>query len=703
MRLSEDGYDYGGPRYDESHAAYEGAAGLNFFDDRIGADLGRYLGADRRSLEEPPIAWGHHSWSPVLAHKHFNDWYAEARDSNAPYSMRRGQTSVSFTEDLTPYLYSVNDTAILQSISGNLAGIGPYYTDGSGSHWLRPTGEASSAEVNTANFGLKFVTRPTSKPVSTRPLALPGGNTGISDDANVYAANFDGGGYSYSSQALSGAGIAPGTQVSADGVTYTMPDVPAGHTDNLESNGQTVGVPSAEPGATNLGFLGAAHSGPSAGTVRVNYADGTSETHPLGMSDWSLSDGTVQPSYGNTVVAEMPYKNSQKKGGRHTRPTYVFSATVPVNPNKEVASVTLPRRPFTPGGHIHIFDVAASNTGSLLAEYFEATVVQEDRTVDTESLYISDGRSISALTSLDAAPLVPADSIGYHAGLPYLYPGTDGGREVRQKVLSASTSEGGAIYLGEKGARIASQGTISAGGITLGSNGELVVENPDYPAGADPMRYFSSPASIGLTLDQATHKDTQWPGAFAQTNLFGVRDESPTDGARGERHLFALRYGDGGDLEAPRPGEAVRTPTAVSDEFFYAHLPGGVSEGGVFSTGPAVVFADRATRETVVRSLGEAVTVELADLDGLRLTLQPGTTLLVQPGEQRKDYVLTSAGSRSDLEVGVPRGATARAFALEETEGGQERRRPVAVARGSLNFAADEDQRYLVSFSPKGV
>src|SRR5262249_22638513 len=46
-RLSARGFDFGGPRYSEQHCGCEGMLGLRFFGNRIGADLGRYLG-DRR-------------------------------------------------------------------------------------------------------------------------------------------------------------------------------------------------------------------------------------------------------------------------------------------------------------------------------------------------------------------------------------------------------------------------------------------------------------------------------------------------------------------------------------------------------------------------------------------------------------------------------------------------------------------------------
>jgi hypothetical protein len=48
-------------------------------------------------------------------------------------------------------------------------------------------------------------------------------NAGVSDDANVSEGNFDGGGRSYSAQALAAQGVTPGSTVTAGGINYTWP------------------------------------------------------------------------------------------------------------------------------------------------------------------------------------------------------------------------------------------------------------------------------------------------------------------------------------------------------------------------------------------------------------------------------------------------------------------------------------------------
>ena len=62
-------------------------------------------------------------------------------------------------------------------------------------------------------------------------------NPGISDDTNLSAGNFDGAGRSYSQQALTAAGLAPGATVTHDGLTFTWPNVLPGTPDNIVAGG----------------------------------------------------------------------------------------------------------------------------------------------------------------------------------------------------------------------------------------------------------------------------------------------------------------------------------------------------------------------------------------------------------------------------------------------------------------------------------
>jgi predicted alpha-1,2-mannosidase len=179
---------------------------------------------------------------------------------------------------------------------------------------------------------------------------------GISDDSNGAAANYDGDGFSYSEQALTAAGFAPGATITSGGLTYTWPNVAAGKVDSLQAAGQTFAL-NAPAGATQIGFLGSATNAGSAGsqgTVTVTYTDGTTSTASLGFSDWTLAAGGASPGFGNVIVATTPYRNGGS--GPQQINTYVFAQTISVDSTKTVASVTLPAT--VNNGAIGIFSIA---------------------------------------------------------------------------------------------------------------------------------------------------------------------------------------------------------------------------------------------------------------------------------------------------------------------------------------------------------
>ena len=182
--------------------------------------------------------------------------------------------------------------------------------------------------------------------------------TGISSDGTASGANFDGDGFSYSEQALTAAGLAPGATVTSGGITYTMPGAAAAQPDAVEAAGQTIPV-STPGGATSIGFLGSAvNAGTTgaSGTVTVNYTDGTTSTATLGMTDWTLGGGSGTPQFGNVTVATLPYRNATD-GTKQTINTFLFAATIPVDGSKTVASITLPAT--VNNGSIGIFSISA--------------------------------------------------------------------------------------------------------------------------------------------------------------------------------------------------------------------------------------------------------------------------------------------------------------------------------------------------------
>ncbi|MBV9846311.1 MAG: GH92 family glycosyl hydrolase [Kutzneria sp.] len=181
-------------------------------------------------------------------------------------------------------------------------------------------------------------------------------NVGISPDDNQPVGNFDGGGWSYSSNALAAAGVKPGGTVgSSDGLTFTWPNSPVGEFDNVDAFGQTVNL-TMPAGATRLSLLGAAGDGNSSGTLTITYTDGTTQTAVVGLSDWALGGGGAPVAYNNRTVATMPYRNSDS--GTSQQLTMYLFATEPITlaAGKQVSGITLPSD--VKGGTFHVFSIA---------------------------------------------------------------------------------------------------------------------------------------------------------------------------------------------------------------------------------------------------------------------------------------------------------------------------------------------------------
>jgi phospholipase C len=211
---------------------------------------------------------------------------------------------------------------------------------------------ATASYTDAATHGAKTVTvKQTPVPAPAANLADDYDNIGISLDSNQAAANFDGGGFSFSATGLANAGLTAGATVTADGLTFTWPNVAAGAPDNVLAAGQII-LMSAAAGQTTLGLLGSSSNGASQGTITIFYTDGTSSTGTVSFNDWAGGPGN-----GDTAVATMPYRNSAS--GSQSITMYIYATTVAVDPSKTVESVVLPNVNGTDSGTaMHIFALA---------------------------------------------------------------------------------------------------------------------------------------------------------------------------------------------------------------------------------------------------------------------------------------------------------------------------------------------------------
>jgi putative alpha-1,2-mannosidase len=179
---------------------------------------------------------------------------------------------------------------------------------------------------------------------------------GISSDSATADANFDGYGWSYSSQALAAAGATAGGTVSFGGASFPWPAAGAA-ADNLVTIGQTLTFAGQQPGG-KLAFLGAASAGPSTGTVVLHYTDGSSANASLTFSDWTLGGNKVNPDPSNQIALTSTYRHNAA-GQKDNIKTYVFYAAIPLDGGKTLASVTLPG--IVSHGRIHVFSAAVSH------------------------------------------------------------------------------------------------------------------------------------------------------------------------------------------------------------------------------------------------------------------------------------------------------------------------------------------------------
>lgn len=208
-----------------------------------------------------------------------------------------------------------------------------------------------SVEVTVTSGDSSYV-----QPVSLT-VAAPGtllaayNNTGVSDDAGDHdEADFDGGGWSYSRQALAEAGLTPGGQGTVGGLAFTWPDSPSGRPDNVSAAGQTIEL--ASP-AGRLSFLGSGVNGNQQSRATVTYTDGGTDTIDLAFTDWTVGGGAGTVQYGNEVVARAAYRNVAG-ADRDPVDTYVFAT----KPFTAPEGRTIARVKLSDDTDLHVFTLA---------------------------------------------------------------------------------------------------------------------------------------------------------------------------------------------------------------------------------------------------------------------------------------------------------------------------------------------------------
>ncbi len=174
---------------------------------------------------------------------------------------------------------------------------------------------------------------------------------GIGDQGQVTATNFDGLGAYYSRSALANASLYAGASVTHAGVQFVWPS--GDDFDNTVAVGQVLAFEPPLP-VSKLAILGAASNGPTQGVCVLSYADGTTATVSLRLSDWTLNGGALQPAAGNYPVATTS-ERFDARGNAEPVSTFVFYTELAVDSTRTLVSVKLPAR--VDHGKLHVFAI----------------------------------------------------------------------------------------------------------------------------------------------------------------------------------------------------------------------------------------------------------------------------------------------------------------------------------------------------------
>ncbi|WP_405741481.1 hypothetical protein OG885_41450 [Streptomyces sp. NBC_00028] len=159
-RLTNGGFDNGGPRYSEQHSAFESVLGLRYFGARIGADLGRYRADSRwarHAVKEDGGVDGHFAWMLVWQIQDTTRWHREASPAPARHQLRAGTVSVAFDGRMTPAVVEAAGTYYLPAAVNRQHGFGPVVD---GFLLCRPMGEVRVRDLRTDGLTAKLVTKP---------------------------------------------------------------------------------------------------------------------------------------------------------------------------------------------------------------------------------------------------------------------------------------------------------------------------------------------------------------------------------------------------------------------------------------------------------------------------------------------------------------------------------------------------------------
>lgn len=194
-----------------------------------------------------------------------------------------------------------------------------------GTYPITVTGSSGSL-VHTATANLIVVNPvPNTSPVS---LSSHYNRSSFITDGRSFSTGADGGGSAYSATLAN-------TTLSWNGILFTLG--PANANDSIDCAGQVITLPAGS--FNSLQLLGTGVDGvQSSQSFVVTYTDGSSDMLSQSFSDWA------GPQYqaGESIVLNMPYRNSSGGTKDLNTSAAVYNYVLPVNQTKTVKTLTLP-------------------------------------------------------------------------------------------------------------------------------------------------------------------------------------------------------------------------------------------------------------------------------------------------------------------------------------------------------------------------
>ncbi|MCO5997028.1 glycoside hydrolase family 3 C-terminal domain-containing protein [Actinoallomurus rhizosphaericola] len=213
-----------------------------------------------------------------------------------------------------------------------------------------PAGAAAGPATLTGNAsfvldGRQTRTGATTTLVPYADVAKAFNNVGVTADGDPSPGNLDPKGYSFSAAQLAAVGYTPGATVTADGLTYTWPDVQPGQPDDVAAAGQVIQVHGT---GGRLGLLGTGTGSSHSGTVTVTYTDGSSADLPVTFPDWY---GNAAGGNSRLAVTTADWNRPPSDTlGHHKVSLYTTGGAL--DPSKTVETVSLPD-----DNGIHVFAI----------------------------------------------------------------------------------------------------------------------------------------------------------------------------------------------------------------------------------------------------------------------------------------------------------------------------------------------------------